>query len=119
MTNLEVLNINKMLSAGDVLRKKLPVSVLFALHSNIKIMNSAADIFVSTRDALLEAHGCTADAASPEVQEEIVKLVHEDADIDDDRLKKVPVSAFDQCDGEKYDALSYADLDALSFMLEG
>ncbi|MDO5547964.1 MAG: hypothetical protein Q4F79_05690 [Eubacteriales bacterium] len=119
MTNLQVINtIQSINSNAGILKKRLPIKVLFALKRNISKLNTAADDYRSTLATLCEQHGVDPadlkDGIKPELMTEINALLAEDADV---TVAKAPLDLLEQC-GDTYDALTYAELEALEFMLE-
>ncbi|MDO5548299.1 MAG: hypothetical protein Q4F79_07405 [Eubacteriales bacterium] len=120
MTNLQVINtIQAINNNSDLLKKKLPIKVLFALKRNISKLNSAADDYRNTLATLCEQHDVDPvelndGGIKPELMTEINALLAENADV---TVATVPVSLLEQC-GDTYDALTYAELEALEFMLE-
>ncbi|MDO5549314.1 MAG: hypothetical protein Q4F79_12620, partial [Eubacteriales bacterium] len=114
MTNLQVINtIQAINNNSDLLKKKLPIRVLFALKKNINRLNSAADDYRSTLATLCEQHDVDPaelnGSIKPELMTEINALLAENADV---VVAKIPVDILEQC-GDTYDALTYAELEAL------
>jgi hypothetical protein len=119
MKNAQVINIiNGINSNPEILRKRLPIKLLFAFKKNVAKLNAAVGIYRETLTTICEHHGTSPDeisgTAAPELLSEIGALLEEEADA---TFSKVPSSVLDAC-GDNYDALTYAELAALEFMLE-
>lgn len=121
MKNSEIINIiNGINNNPGIMQKRLPVEVLFALKRNIVSLNTAIGVYRETLDAICGQHGISSEQISADqmpdgLAEEIADLLNEQADIP---IATVPEETL-SVESERYDALTYAELSALEFMLDG
>lgn len=121
MKNSEIINIISGINNNPgIMQKRLPVKVLFALKRNIVSLNTAIGVYRETLDAICGQHGISSEQINADqmpngLAEEIADLLNEQADVSIATVSEEVLSV----ESERYDALTYAELSALEFMLDG
>lgn len=119
MKNVDIINIiNSINRNSGIMQKRLPVRVLFALKRNISALNTAIGVYRETLDTICGQHGISSEQIGAEAMpdglaEEISDLLNEEADVS---IVQVPEVVLD-VDSNRYDALTFAELSALEFMI--
>lgn len=120
MKNVDIINIiNGINRNSGIMQKRLPVKVLFALKRNIASLNTAIGVYRETLDTICAQHGISSEQIGtgqmPDgLAEEIADLLNEEADVS---IVQVPESVLD-VNSDRYDALTFAEVTALDFMIE-
>lgn len=120
MKNVDVINIiNGINRNPDIVQKRLPAKALFALKRNIASLNTAIGVYRETLDTICTQHGISSEQIGTEhmpdsLAEEIADLLNEEADVS---IVQVPESVLD-VNSDRYDALTFAEVTALDFMIE-
>ena len=121
MKNVDIINIiNGINSNSGIMQKRLPVRVLFTLKRNISALNMAIGVYRETLDTICGQHGISSEQIGAEAMpdglaEEISDLLNEEADVS---IVWVPEDVL-SVDSDRYDALTFAELSALEFMIGG
>ena len=121
MKNVDIINIiNGINSNSGIMQKRLPVKLLFALKRNISSLNTAIGVYRETLDTICGQHGISSEQIGAEAMpdglaEEISDLLNEEADVS---IVWVPEDVLCS-DSDRYDALTFAELSALEFMIDG
>lgn len=119
MRNSDIINIiNGINRNSGIMQKRLPAKALFALKRNIASLNTAIGVYRETLDTICGQHGIASEQIGTEqmpdgLADEISDLLNEEADVS---VVQVPEDVLD-VDSNRYDALTFAELSALEFML--
>lgn len=119
MKNVDIINIiNGINRNSGIMQKRLPVKVLFALKRNVASLNTAIGMYRETLDTICGQHGISSEQIGTEqmpdgLAEEIADLLNEEADVS---IVQIPEDVLD-VDSDRYDALTFAELSALEFMI--
>ena len=94
----------KLVNASDsLIKKKLPSRISYVLNCNLKTLASFAQAYKEAFDNAQQAG------------EDVTGLINQEIDV---AIQKVPQSTLDLLDNsDKYDVLSFAELDAIMFMI--
>ena len=124
----EILNLNEELH--NVVRKRLPFQLAYAISKNVQDISKEADIIGQNRIKLIELYADKDENGNPVIkdgeyhisdenqgvfQQEYTEFLHTETEVFKD-IEKVDITKFDKLEDQRYDALSAADITALSFM---
>ena len=125
----EILNLNEELH--NVVRKRLPFQLAYAISKNVQDISKEADIIGQNRIKLIELYADKDENGNPVIkdgeyhisdenqgvfQQEYTEFLHTETEVFKD-IEKVDITKFDKLEDQRYDALSAADITALSFMI--
>ena len=119
MKNIDIVRtINSINAHPSIMQKRLPIKILFALKRNLSTLTTAGSIYQDTLSQICEQYGESLESifgnvTNQDLQSDINQLLQEECDID---IVKVPESIINQ-DSDKYDALTFEELSAISFMI--
>ena len=124
----EIVNLNEELH--NVVRKRLPFQLAYAISKNVQDISKEADIIGQNRIKLIELYADKDENGNPVIkdgeyhisdenqgvfQQEYTEFLHTETEVFKD-IEKVDITKFDKLEDQRYDALSAADITALSFM---
>lgn len=125
----EIVNLNEELH--NVVRKRLPFQLAYAISKNVQDISKEADIIGQNRIKLIELYADKDENGNPVIkdgeyhisdenqgvfQQEYTEFLHTETEVFKD-IEKVDITKFDKLEDQRYDALSAADITALSFMI--
>lgn len=125
----EIINLNEELH--NVVRKRLPFQLAYAISKNVQDISKEADIIGQNRIKLIELYADKDENGNPVIkdgeyhisdenqgvfQQEYTEFLHTETEVFKD-IEKVDITKFDKLEDQRYDALSAADITALSFMI--
>ena len=125
----EILNLNEELH--NVVRKRLPFQLAYAISKNVQDISKEADIIGQNRIKLIELYADKDENGNPVIkdgeyhisdenqgvfQQEYTEFLHTETEVFKN-IEKVDITKFDKLEDQRYDALSAADITALSFMI--
>lgn len=125
----EIVNLNEELH--NVVRKRLPFQLAYAISKNVQDISKEADIIGQNRIKLIELYADKDENGNPVIkdgeyhisdenqgvfQQEYTEFLHTETEVFMD-IEKVDITKFDKLEDQRYDALSAADITALSFMI--
>lgn len=124
----EIVNLNEELH--NVVRKRLPFQLAYAISKNVQDISKEADIIGQNRIKLIELYADKDENGNPVIkdgeyhisdenqgifQQEYTEFLHTETEVFKN-IEKVDITNFDKLEDQRYDALSAADITALSFM---
>ena len=124
----EIVNLNEELH--NVVRKRLPFQLAYAISKNVQDISKEADIIGQNRIKLIELYADKDENGNPVIkdgeyhisdenqgvfQQEYTEFLHTETEVFKN-IEKVDITKFDKLEDQRYDALSAADITALSFM---
>lgn len=114
-TNKQIIDI--MNSIDGIANKKLPIKLLFAFNRNLPNLQKASEDYHKTLYSILSASGAKIEdiSTSPQLQNQVGELLATETEV---QIDTVTSAVFEQCDNERYDPLSLAELHMLSFMMK-
>lgn len=125
----EIINLNEELH--NVVRKRLPFQLAYAISKNVQDISKEADIIGQNRIKLIELYADKDENGNPVIkdgeyhisdenqgvfQQEYTEFLHTETEVFKN-IEKVDITKFDKLEDQRYDALSAADITALSFMI--
>lgn len=125
----EIVNLNEELH--NVVRKRLPFQLAYAISKNVQDISKEADIIGQNRIKLIELYADKDENGNPVIkdgeyhisdenqgifQQEYTEFLHTETEVFKN-IEKVDISEFDKLEDSRYDALSAADMTVLSFMI--
>jgi hypothetical protein len=125
----EIVNLNEELH--NVVRKRLPFQLAYAISKNVQDISKEADIIGQNRIKLIELYADKDENGNPVIkdgeyhisdenqgifQQEYTEFLHTETEVFKN-IEKVDITKFDKLEDQRYDALSAADITALSFMI--
>lgn len=125
----EIVNLNEELH--NVVRKRLPFQLVYAISKNVQDISKEADIIGQNRIKLIELYADKDENGNPVIkdgeyhisdenqgvfQQEYTEFLHTETEVFKN-IEKVDITKFDKLEDQRYDALSAADITALSFMI--
>lgn len=127
LKNYEVLNIlsNSNLING-LTTKKMPIKLIYAIRKNYDVVEKMYNNYIETLRKYLdnnnieyganfEINDIKDEETKKVLNEEINNLLQDENEIE---IKTVSLSELEKCDEDKYDSLTYEEVNALYWMVE-
>lgn len=108
-------------NTSEIIKKKLPVKLGYAISKNLKNMESMAESYNTEYKKIRDAYETVGEDNKPVIKDmtNFVKEVNELLEIENDfEMMKVSLDVLEDLDNPKYDSLTPSELAAIDIMIE-
>ena len=126
LTNADILTILQVLqdeTGKELLNKKIPVKLSYAIKYNLNLITKAYETYEETLKSLANQYGADLTKSGIKaktqedqklINEELTNLLNEKVDIE---IHTVPIEVIEKCGEGTYDALSFSEIERIDWLI--